>query len=105
MGRKDANGLQTTIDTLQLNLASLETMFINEGRAENELDIADCALIPSLFYALFLTEKLGYGPLLVKHMTLQTWWQHRRQIPAVIKVLDEVETGLNHFLKAISAPK
>ena len=67
--------------------------------------MADCAMIPSFFYALWLTEKLGCDPLLDDKPTLKMWWQHRNQIPAVVRVLDEVEVGLNKFLSSIPKQK
>jgi len=64
--------------------------------------LADCALIPSLFYAVFLLEKMSLEPLFSKTPVLQSWWQHKRQIPEVIKVLDEVESGLKMFLQSLA---
>ena len=96
----DPESLQSTISTLQKNLSALEELFLREGRDQNDLDMADCALIPSLFYAVFLLEKMSLEPLFAHTPTLQSWWDHKIQTPSVIKVLGEIETGLNHFLNS-----
>ena len=105
MSKTDPSTLDSTVDMLKSNLQSLERMFIQEGRSINDLDLADCALAPSLFYALHLADQLGLAPLFGHTPTLQIWWKNRSQIPAVAKALTEVEQGLNAFLKAFSSKK
>ena len=92
--------LPTTVQELQEKLFVLEKLFTQSNRNTDTLDMADCGLLPSLFYAKFLMEKLGFDPLFAKTDTLDSWWQHRREIPAVARTLDEIETGLTRFLQA-----
>ena len=102
--RADLESLAPTIATLHTHLTALEALFISEGRDHNELDMADCALLPSLFYAVLLLERMSLEPLFAHHPRLQSWWMHRRQLPAVARALDEVELGVEQFLAA-RAPK
>ena len=102
MVNADPESLHSTMSTLQKNLKALEELFNREGRDQNELDMADCALIPSLFYALLLLEKMSLEPLFSETPTLQSWWSHRSHIPAVSKVLIEIENGLHLFLQSLA---
>ena len=80
------DNIDETIRTLSGHLLSIEKIFVAEKRGEtNDLDMTDCGIIPSLFYAIWLTEKLGHPNLLQPTPTLEGWWKQRRELPAVKK--------------------
>ena len=100
LGKLPMDKTQESIQTLQKHFGALEDMFTQDNRAQQtELDLADCGLIPSMFFARWLLGKLGHFEIIQKKTQLEQWWQHRSKIPAVEKTLQEISTALQAFAK------
>lgn len=61
--------------------------------APSALSLADCALLPSLFYALRLAEAWGEPDVLRELGALRARWQWLEAQPAAARVLGELESG------------
>lgn len=59
--------------------------------------LADCALVPTTFFAVLLTPMLGGQPALDRRPKLAAWWAKAQERPAVQKVLSEQQEALMKF--------
>ncbi len=59
--------------------------------------LADCALIPTMFFATLLAPMLGGQPVLDHRPKLAAWWAKVQERPAVRKVLAEQQEALMKF--------
>jgi glutathione S-transferase len=59
--------------------------------------LADCALIPTMFFATLLAPTLGGQPVLDRRPKLAAWWNQVQQRPSVQKVLGEQQEALRRF--------
>lgn len=63
------------------------------------LDLADCALAPIMYYAVAVPKMLGGGDVLEQSPHVASWWQWVQTQDAVAAVLQEVEDGLKSFMQ------
>jgi len=56
--------------------------------------VADCALVPTMFFANLMLPMLGGQPVLEKRPKLAAWWAKVQERPAVQKVLGEQQEAL-----------
>jgi glutathione S-transferase len=76
-------------------LDELEKMLGEKGFAAGaEFTLADCALAPTLFFAVNLLPMFGAKPPLEGRPKLAAWWTHVQTRPSVKKALGEMQEAL-----------
>lgn len=95
-GRDAAESLAALNAQLRL-LDELMQRFEREDHAD--IDLADCALAPFMFYATQLPPLLGGGDPLADAPRLSNWWGWMRSQAPAAKVLSELDEGLKAFMK------
>jgi len=99
LGKASAEQGHQSMLLLKKHLNSLEDLFVQQQRAANkELDMADCGLLPSLFYAQWLASRQGTTELFAATPHLALWWEQRSQLVAVGKVFREIGGALSAFV-------
>lgn len=68
-----------------------------------ELDLADAALLPVLYYARILARHFGKTDCLAALPVTTQWWRQASAVPAAAQVLDEIETGLRAAIPTVFA--
>jgi glutathione S-transferase len=59
--------------------------------------LADCALVPTMFFAVLLAPLLGGQPVLENRPKLAAWWTRVQERPAAQRVLGEQQEALAKF--------
>lgn len=78
-----------------VHLATLETVLARKPKfAVPPLDLADAALLPSVYYSILLTRHFGQREALASLPVSRSWWERASAVPAAAKVLSEMEAGL-----------
>jgi glutathione S-transferase len=78
-----------------LRLNQLETMLPASGfAAGKDFTLADCALAPTIFFAVTMLPILGAGSPLEGRPNLASWWTHVQTRPSVQRALGEIKEGL-----------
>lgn len=96
-GDKDA--LQKNIDNLKTQLQLLEDLMGQYGWGKHaEVDFADCALAPTIFWAVQVPRLFGEADILAAYPRLNTWWVWCNEHPVVGKVLIEMDDGFKAFI-------
>lgn len=76
-------------------LDELEKMLGEKGFAAGaEFTLADCALAPTLFFAVSLLPMFGAKPPLEGRPKLAAWWTHVQTRPSVKKALAEMQEAM-----------
>lgn len=91
------SGAQALIEQLQLLDELLERF---ERYGHSELDLADCALVPIMYFAIAVPRMLGAGDVLADVSRVANWWQWVQQQAPVARVLAEIEEGLRLFMES-----
>jgi glutathione S-transferase len=78
-----------------LRLDQLDAMLPASGFATgNDFTLADCALAPTIFFAVTMLPVLGAGSPLEGRSNLASWWTHVQSRPSVERALGEIREGL-----------
>jgi glutathione S-transferase len=78
-----------------LRLDQLDAMLQASGfAARNDFTLADCALAPTIFFAVTMLPILGAGSPLEGRSNLASWWTHVQTRPSVQRALSEIKEGL-----------
>ena len=101
-GGVDEHMVAEAIKGLNVQLAVLESQWARKPQT-SELDLADAALIPIVWYAQVLARHFGNPDCLAGLEQTQTWWDRVTKVPAAAKVLEEMETGLRAALPIVFA--
>ena len=80
-----------------LRFDQLEVMIGAPYAVGDAFTLADCALIPTMFFANLLAPLLGGTPILEKRPKLAAWWTKMQARPAAQKVLAEQQEALIKF--------
>jgi glutathione S-transferase len=94
-------------DVIVENIAALDTQIQLldellerfERYGHNSLDLADCALVPIIFYAVFVPNVLNGSDLLANSPRVRNWWQWVQTQEPVERVIDEINVGLQAFMQ------
>ena len=79
-------------------IEQLETMISTGPYATGSaFTLADCALVPTMFYATLLAPMLGSPPALDGRPKLATWWAKAQERASVQQVLREQQEALMRF--------
>ena len=86
------------IAALESQLKLLDELLERYGRDNNRsLDLADCALLPIIFYAVVVPRMLNGSDILAEVPLTAAWWQWAGEQEAAARVLQELEQGLLAF--------
>jgi glutathione S-transferase len=94
-------------DVIVENIAALDTQIQLldellerfERYGHNSLDLADCALVPIIFYAVFVPNVLNGSDVLASSPRVRNWWQWVQTQEPVERVIDEINVGLQAFMQ------
>jgi glutathione S-transferase len=94
--QRDQRTIETCVAAMDEGLSHLEHFIGSEGfAAGHEITIADCALVPFLF---FFTDRmvaaLDMPPIIDKHPKVAAYWDRIQAAPAVRRVLEEMRTAI-----------
>jgi glutathione S-transferase len=96
---RDDKVVTEKLTELQGRLDQLETMLAAEGYAAGaDFTLADCALAPTIFFAVNMLPGFGAKPPLEGRPKLAAWWTKVRQRPSVKKALAEMDEALKALL-------
>ena len=88
------------IEGLTTQMAVLDRLMQRYGRdVHDRLDLADCALVPIMYYAHRVPSMLDGSDVLADAPRVARWWRWAQaQVPAA-RVIEEIETALDAFLQ------
>jgi glutathione S-transferase len=98
---RDEDVVVENIAALDIQLQLLDELlerFDRYGHAT--LDLADCALVPVVYYAVVISRMLNGSDVLSRSPRVAGWWQWVQEQEPVARVLAEVEEGLQAFMGA-----
>jgi glutathione S-transferase len=97
--KRDAARVNALLDDLDKGLGHLERYLSGEAfAAGSEFTIADCELVPVLFYVSAMGPAFGRADMIAKHPKIAAYVQSAAQHPAVAKVLGELGAALKVFM-------
>jgi glutathione S-transferase len=92
---RDEKVVNEKLTELNGRLDQLEKMLADSGFAAGaEFTLADCAIAPTMFFAVNLLGMFGAKPPLEGRSKLAAWWNHVQTRPSVKKVLGEMGEAL-----------
>lgn len=92
---RDEKVVNEKLTELNGRLDQLEKMLADSGFASGaDFSLADCALAPTLFFAVNLLGMFGAKPPLEGRPKLAAWWTHVQTRPSVKKALGEMAEAL-----------
>ncbi len=92
---RDDKVVNEKLSEVNKRLDELETMLAPSGFAIGpEFTLADCALAPTIFFAIALLPMFGAKPPLEGRPRLAAWWNHVQTRPSVKKALGEMQQAL-----------
>jgi glutathione S-transferase len=97
---RDAAVVAAELDEMEKGLGHLDHFLSGEAFAAGpELGLADCEIVPVLFYVEVMGPAFGRPGLMARHKKLSAYWEGVKAHPAVAKVLGELSAALAHFQK------
>ena len=97
---RDEDLIVEKIAALDTQLQLLDELLVRfERYGHANLDLADCALAPIIYYAVSVPQTLNGSNVLESSPKVANWWQWVQQQEPVAKVLAEIEEGLLAFMK------
>lgn len=95
----DAEALQKNIDNLKAQLQLLDDLMGQYGWDKHtEVDFADCALAPTIFWANLVPGMFGHTDILAGYPRVSAWWKWCNAHPVIGKVLVEMDEGFKAFM-------
>ncbi len=92
---RDEKVVNEKLTELNARLDQLDKMLAESGFAMGaEFTLADCALAPTIFFAVNLLGMFGAKPPLEGRPKLAAWWSHVQTRPSVKKALGEMAEAL-----------
>ena len=92
---RDEKVVNEKLTELNGRLDQLEKMLADSGFATgSEFTLADCAIAPTMFFAVNLLGMFGAKPPLEGRPKVAAWWAHVQTRPSVKKVLGEMGEAL-----------
>lgn len=86
--------------TLDAGLAHLNVFLSGEGYATGpELTVADCQLVPTLFYVAAMAPMFGDQEMIERHEKVGAYFARAAQHPAAARVLEELRVALETYVK------
>ncbi len=98
--KRDPKAVDPIFAELEAGLERLNLFLSGDAFAAGpEFGLADCEIIPVLFYAAVIGPGFGRGNLIKGHAKLQAYWSSVKAHPVATKVLGELSEALDHFQK------
>lgn len=92
---RDEAAVAAALETLDRGLGVVEAFMQDTPYAAGEsLTLADCGLVPVLFFVGVFGSVFGKGDLLASHPRLSAYWRSVQSDPHVSRVLKEMQEGL-----------
>jgi glutathione S-transferase len=91
---RDNNVVNEKLTEINNRLDQLEKMLPDSGFACGDFTLADCALAPTMFFAVNLLGMFGAKPPLEGRAKLAKWWTHVQTRPSVKKGLGEMTEAM-----------
>ncbi len=91
---RDNNVVNEKLTEINSRLDQLEKMLPDSGFACGDFTLADCALAPTIFFAVNLLGMFGAKPPLEGRTRLAKWWTHVQTRPSVKKGLGEMAEAM-----------
>ena len=102
---RDENSVSENIAKLGAQLSVLDQLIERFGRqAHEQLDLADCALLPILYFAVRVPSILDGSDALADAPRVADWWRWVQSQEPAARVIEELETGLRAFLNKTGGP-
>jgi len=97
---RDPTAVETHMTALVKGLGWLE-LYIGEGNfaVGDKVTIADCSLIPVLFFVDLMAKTFGRPDLLANHPKVAAYWAKANAEPIAANVIQEMTTGFQNFVK------
>jgi len=94
-GKRDEKLLNESLAEQNSRFDQLEKMLPGSGfAAGKDFTLADCALAPTIFFAVTMLPVFGAKSPLEGRPKLTAWWSHVQTRPSVKRVLGEIAEGL-----------
>ena len=100
---RDDDEVADNVAALDVQLQLLDELierFDRQGRAD--LDLADCALAPVMFFAVAVPRILNGSDILANAPGVRSWWQWVQGQEPVARVLQEMEEGMRVFMEKMN---
>jgi glutathione S-transferase len=91
---RDNNVVNEKLTEINNRLDQLDKMLPDSGFACGDFTLADCALAPTMFFAVNLLGMFGAKPPLEGRAKLAKWWTHVQTRPSVKKGLGEMTEAM-----------
>lgn len=99
---RDEDCVQENIAGLSGQMTVLGQLIERFGRTGHKrLDLADCALVPILYYSRRVPEILKGADVLAGAPLVARWWQWVQSREPAARVIGEIETALEAFLQRV----
>jgi glutathione S-transferase len=93
--KRDEKLLNEKLAEQNMRLDQLEKLLPGSGfAAANDFTLADCALAPTIFFAVTMLPILGRKSPLEGRPNLASWWNHVQTRPSVKRALGEIAEAL-----------
>lgn len=103
-GAATAEQVREALVQQDAQLAILEALLARKPEfAVAPLDMADCALLPVVYYSILLTRHFGRREALASLPVTSAWWHRASAVPAAAHVLGEIEAGLRQAIPVLVA--
>ncbi len=97
---RDEDAVRDHTAGLVAQLTALDQLIERFGReAHDRLDLADCALVPILYYAVRVPALLDGADVLANAPRVAEWWRWVRSEAPAARVIEEIKTALEAFLQ------
>jgi glutathione S-transferase len=95
----DQEALKNNIANLKTQLKLLDDLMgqYNWG-TQTDVDFADCALAPTVFWAVLVPGMFGESDILKDTPRVQSWWERCKANPVIGKVITEMDEGFKAFM-------
>lgn len=84
---------------LDEGLTHLNVFLAGAGGFSGRITLADCQLVPTLFFVRAMTPPLGDPDMLERHEAVAGYFAQVAQDPSALKVLEELRVALERFVK------
>ncbi len=97
---RDEKVVNEKLTEMNKRLDELEKMLGESGfAAGSEFTLADCAIAPTMFFAVNLLPMFGAKPPLEGRPKIAAWWNHVQTRPSVKKAIAEMQQALAEMQK------
>lgn len=98
--KRDPKLVDPLFEEIDAGLDRLNLFLSSEGFAAGpEFGLADCEIIPVLFYVAVMGPGFGRASLMSTHPKVQAYWDGVKSHPVATRVLGELSQALDHFRK------